>query len=38
LRRQQKTEDASIVQRQAEEAWKKADSPMPTVLQMIANK
>jgi tetratricopeptide (TPR) repeat protein len=38
LRRQQKMEDASFVQRQADEAWKNADSPMPTLLQVVATK
>ena len=38
LRRQRKMEDAAFVQRQAEEAWRHADSPMPTVLQVVARR
>jgi tetratricopeptide (TPR) repeat protein len=38
LRRQQKLEDAAFVQREAEEAWKNADSPMPTPLQVVAQR
>jgi tetratricopeptide (TPR) repeat protein len=38
LRRQQKMEDAHSVQQQAQEAWKNADSPLPTVLQVTAQR
>lgn len=38
LRRQQKMEDAAYVQQRAEEAWKNADSPLPTILQVSARK
>jgi len=38
LRRQQKLDDATAVQRQAEEAWKNADSPLPEILAVQAQK
>ena len=38
LRRQQKMDDAAVVQRQAEEAWKNADSPLPELLAARAAK